>query len=154
MAEATVSVLPGAQAALLAQITAAVLLSSLPTTQVTPSHPGDALQPEAVYLGEATTPLDVPVSRGPARVVRAEHWRQDIYVSVSREGDFATAATVDAFALYAVIENVLAVNPTLGVDGVILASPQDVSCKIAFSASRSGWDCVLKIVVGIESRLY
>jgi len=154
MAEATVSVLPAAQAAFLAQVQAAVAISSLPTTQVTPSHPGAALQPEAIYLGEASTPLDIPVSRGAGRVVRAEHWSQDVWVSVAREGDFATAAQVDAFTLYAVIENVLSTNPTLGVDGVIVATPKEVHCKIAFSATRAGWDCVLRIIVGIESRLY
>jgi len=154
MAEARVSVLPAAQAALLAQIQAAVALSTLPTTQVTPSHPGDALQPSAIYLGEALTPITIPVSRGAGRVVREEHWRQDLFVSVARPGDFATDAQVDAFLLYAVIENVLATNPTLGVDGIIVATPQEVNCKIAFSATRMGWDCVLKIIVGIESRLY
>ena len=154
MAEATISVLPSVQAALLAQLTTAMGQSSLSTTQVTPSHPGEGLQPSAMYLGEAIATELIPVSRGGGRVVRQESWRQDVYASVSREGDFATAATTDAFTLYAVLENVLATNPTLGVDGVIKVTPIEVHCKIAFSGTRSGWDCVLKIVIGIESRLY
>ena len=151
---ATISILPGVQDALVAQIGAAIPGSAYPDTQVTLSHPGQDLPAHVVYLGQATASEDIPVARGPNRVSRQEEWDQEIIVSVGREGADVGNARSDAFGIYGVIENVLATNATLGVDGVFKVTPHAMHYKLGFEEGRKGWGVLLTITVRATGRLY
>lgn len=150
----TISVLPGVQDALVTQLQTAFSTSSYTDTQVSYAHPGQELKVHDVYLGKATATENLPVARGPARVARQEDWDQEILVSVEREGSDVTAARSDAFGMFAVIENLLATSPTLGVAGVILVTPHTMDYRMGKGEGRQGWQVVLTVTVHIQGRLY
>lgn len=144
------STLPAVETALLASLQAQSALSGI---QVTETHPGDTIQTECVYLGDAKATEIIPVSRG-ARVSRQEDYVLDVWIDCTCAGPDATQAVQRAYLFFGAVEDSLSNDPTLGhLDGVIKAYVSDWEVRKGFDDNRRAWACQLKISVAVESRL-
>lgn len=147
---ALTSTLPAVKTALLAALQADGALAGI---QVSRSWPGDTLQQNAVWMGEATAHNTIPVVRG-ARVAREENITVDVYINCQCPGADASAAEAQAFEILGEVENILANDPTLGrTDGVIKAYVESWQLKEGLSQSRLGWASQIIAGVAVQARL-
>lgn len=142
------STAPALKAALL---TALVTALTVDGTQVVYSHPGDALEPEAVFLGDVRGTSEVPTSRA-GRLARHERYTLDVWISVVADGATAEAAETRAYALLAKLEDVLADTATLGL-AIVAAVLGEWDASLAFDDARRGWSALLRVGVDVNARL-
>ena len=143
---AATSTAPAVKAALLA-----ALVSALPGVQVVYSHPGDALEPDSLYLGDVRGTSEVPTSRA-GRLARHERYTVDVWISVVRDGTTAEAAEARAFVLLAELEDVLADSVTLS-QPIVAAVLGEWDASLAFDDARHGWSALLRVGVDVNARL-
>ena len=105
------STVPTVRAQLVTRLAARAGLAGV---QVSQYHPGDQVQPEAIFTGKVTGRHDISSIKA-GRKNRDETYDLDVVVSVlgSTDGKLETAET-RAFALLAEIEGELADDPRIG----------------------------------------
>ena len=147
---ATVSTVPAVMEALYQAFAAS---SELTGVQVSESWPGgDGLRDKALFLGNVrSTDIHIPVSRA-VRVVREELYSVDVHAQAAFAGTNAKAARESCFAMYAAVEDVIANNPTLGVNGLIKAVPHAYELQTGLTDS-GGWIAFLRIEIEVQARL-
>lgn len=141
------STVPAVKAQLVALLTAA-----LPTVDVTYSHPGDAIQPESVYLGGVRGSHDYPVVRA-GRKPRQETYTIDVWIEALRDGTTSQEAEERAWVLFGELEDAIADDPTLGLAIVGWARVADWDDFLAWDLQRQGWSARIRAGVTIEARL-
>jgi|GEM_PF-1741163 len=123
--------------------------------------PGPAAAPEAVFLGRHPQLDDIRIdgdstipTMKAGRKQRAEDYAVPVTCWTFRpELTAADAQTceVRAFTIAAAVENVLADDPKLGVDGLVAAQVNDLTSTL-FPFER-GWACELVLDVRVQARL-
>jgi hypothetical protein len=146
------STVPTVMAALSAAFVAAQGTSLL-GVQIAESWPGgDTLKNSALFLGDVqSTDLHIPVSRS-VRVVREENYTVDVHAQCAAPGASATPARTAVFAIYFAVEDILANNPTLGVDGVIKCIPSAYTMRTGLD-DLGGWLAFMKLQLAVQARL-
>jgi len=144
---ATSSTVPTARAALVAALTGA-----FPTAQVAYSHPGDAREPESVYLGGARLTSEIATIRA-GRKKRQEHYTIDVWFDVTGDGPDAQAAVERAWEMAGELEDILADDPSLGLGQPFLAVIGDATETLFFDEARRGFGSLLRVGVNCEARL-
>jgi hypothetical protein len=126
---------------------------ALSGVQVEEAFPGpDRIKDSCVFLGDArSSDVHIPVNR-PVRVARQEDYLVDVHCQVQVPGSNAKPARDAVFALYAAIEDVLATNPTLSVDGNVRCLTTNYDLQTGMT--DVGWAAFLKIEVSVNARLY
>lgn len=146
---ATHSTVPTVKARLVTLLTAA-----LPTTQVWYSHPGDAVETSAVYLGAVRGSDTIPVMNGPARKKRDETYTIDVWLEAQRSGASSQEAEEAAWVLFGELEDVLADDPGLGIPTVVSwAMLEGWDDFLAFDLNSGGWSARIRAGVTVKARL-
>lgn len=111
-----------------ALIAALKTLPALEGVQVAYSYPGRTVERECIYWGErAAGPASVQAMAGSGRIKREEQPTTSLHIAVTQPGNADTEATdARAAQLGAAVENWLAANKTLGVDGLTLAAVDSI----------------------------
>lgn len=154
---ATTSTVPTVKQALLTLLAAQ---AGLTATTLHYAWFGPAADPEEILLAtdpDAGTPdvtgrHEIPTLGG--RVSRDERYSVPVTIRVfDPDAEPQNMATVEerAFALLAGVENLLADNPNLGVDGVLSARAGDWSSTL--TAFQGGWACQLVFNIDVHARL-
>jgi len=146
---ATRSTAPTFRAALLAALQARPALSAVPVTY---SHPGDARENEAIYLGEVRGSSDIPTIRA-ARKARQERYTLDVWIDVDAVGPDAQTASERAWTLYGELEDILADDPSVGLPAPFWAVLGDFTETLMFDEARRGWGSLLRAGIDVEARL-
>lgn len=146
---ATTSTWPTVKARLVALLENALPLAGV---QVTYSHPGDAIEPESVYLGDMRGSSVVPVSRA-GRAKRQEDYTIDVVVNVATDGTTAEAADQRAAVLAGAVEDVVAADLTLGLPDIFLAQLVEQVALPGFDDSRRGWATLMRLTIAVSARL-
>lgn len=144
---ATTSTVPTARAALVTALTAA-----LPETQIAWSHPGDAREPESIYLGEARIDSEVATIRA-GRKKRQERYTIDVLIDVAADGPTGQDASERAFVLLGELEDILADDPSLGLPQPFWAALGATTEIPFFDEARRGFGSLLRVGVNCEARL-
>lgn len=143
------STVPTVRAAL---VTALGARPALAGVQVAPSHPGQAVEPESVYLGRARGSDEIPVVRA-GRKKRQESYTLDVFFDVVADGPTGQEASERAWALFGELEDLLADDPSLGQTQPFWAVLGDWDETLFFDDARQGFGSLLRAAVQIESRL-
>lgn len=146
---ATHSTAPTFRASLLLAIQARPALSAVQTTY---SHPGGSRENECIYLGEVRGTSQIPVMRA-ARKKREERYTLDVWIDVDAVGPDAQTASERAWALYGELEDILADDPTLGLEAPFRAVLSDYTETLMFDEARRGWGSLLRAGIDCEMRL-
>lgn len=146
---ATRSTAPTFRAALLAALQARPALAAV---QVTYSHPGATLDTDSVYFGETRGSMDVPVIRG-GRKKREERYTLDVWFDVAAVGPDAQTASERAWSLFGELEDVLADDPSVGLEAPFRAVLGDFTETLMLDEARQGWGSLLRAGVDCETRL-
>lgn len=145
---ASTSIRTSVKSALVSTIAAA-----LPTVQVTQGWPGRAIEPEFVAIANVAGNLSLPLMQA-GRKPRDDDFVVTILISTAKGGR-DTFAEVEARAedLYAVIENALANDPSLGaIDGVLWAAIERVEGPNS-EITTEGPAAFLTVDIAVRSRL-
>lgn len=86
--------------------------TSLVGVQVAYSPPRE-IERECIFAGKVSGPVELAAMRGGARLMRTERLTLRLYVEVAAPGDDVAAAEARAVELGAVVEELVAGNPTL-----------------------------------------
>lgn len=143
------STVPAVKAGLVSALDAR---SGLDNVDVTYSHPGDALQPEAVYLGGVRGTHELPIMRA-GRKPRQENYTIDVWFEVIRDGTTSQEAEERAWVLFGELEDLLADDPTIGLPVVGWARLADWDDFLAWDLQRQGWSARIRAGVTIEARI-
>jgi hypothetical protein len=143
------STVPTVRAALVAALAARPALAGV---DVGHSHPGAAIEPEAVYLGRARGSDEVPVMRA-GRKRRQESYTLDVFFDVVADGPTGREASERAWALFGELEDLLADDPSLGQAPPFWAALGDWDEVLFFDDARQGFGSLLRAGVQIEARL-
>jgi hypothetical protein len=146
---ATRSTVPIVRAAL---FTALAARPALVGVQVAYSHPGQAVEAEAVYLGAARGSDDVPVVRA-GRKKRQESYTLDVFFDVVADGPTGQEASERAWTLFGELEDLLADDPSLGLPQPFWAVLGEWTETLFFDDARQGFGSLLRAGVQIEARL-
>jgi hypothetical protein len=144
---ATTSSVPTVRARLVTLLEAA-----LPTTQISYGHPGEAMDRESVFLGQARGSHTLATVRA-GRRTRDEEYTIDVWVATTAAGPTPQEASERAWTLAAALEDICANDATLGLAGVIWARVDDWSDTPTFDDERRGWATTLRIGIAVRSRL-
>lgn len=144
---ATRSTVPTVRAAVFAALTA-----RLAGVQVGYSHPGSAIEAEAVYLGAARGSDEVPVVRA-GRKKRQESYTLDVFFDVVADGPTGQEASERAWTLFGELEDLLADDPSLGQAQPFWAVLGEWTETLFFDDARQGFGSLLRAGVQIEARL-
>jgi hypothetical protein len=146
---ATRSTVPTVKAALVALLDAR---AGLVGVQLAYSHPGAAIEPEAVYLGGVRGTNVYPVMRA-GRKPRDETYTVDVWFEAVRDGTSSQEAEERVWALYGELEDTVADDPTLGLSFVGWARISDWDDMLAFDLKRQGWSARIRAGLEINARL-
>lgn len=130
------------------------LLAALPAldgVQVAYSWPGRSVERECIYAGRVTGPVQL-AAMGGTRVSRQEDLVLNLHIVVDKVGqEDLEASDVRACALGAIVEELVAGNPTLGVSGLKVASI--VGVDLDGGTDDETAEAVLTYQVGLKSHL-
>lgn len=143
------STVPTVRSALLVALGARAALAAV---QVSYSHPGQAIEPESVYLGAARGSDEIPVIRA-GRKKRQESYTLDVFFDVVADGPTGQEASERAWTLFGELEDLLADDPSLGQPAPLWAVLGDWSETLFFDDARQGFGSLLRAAVQIEARL-
>lgn len=126
-----------------------------PAVQVEGHPPGEAMQPASVFCGSARGSHGLAAISS-NRKRRQETYGLEVWIDVLLPGvDDVAAAEDRCWTLFAALEDVLAEDPTLGLD--------DGGVKVVLSAQIGAWEegvaraegaaCQLRVTVDIVARL-
>jgi hypothetical protein len=141
------SSIPRAKAALLDLLTSATWPGPAPT--VSYGWPRE-IDREVVMVGGTTDGEQEWVSFGPRR--RDESYRIELVVQVLRPGFSQQQATERAFALLAVVEDVLRTTPDLGL-GIELTVAELAAPRLREGPDSEGYAAVVTAGVGVRARI-
>lgn len=133
-------------------ITALAARPALAGVQVVRAHPGQAIEPEAVYLGAARGSDEIPVIRA-GRKKRHESYTLDVFFDVVADGPDDQEASERAWTLFGELEDLLADDPSLGLTQPFWAVVGEWTEALFFDDARQGFGSLLRAAVKIESRL-
>lgn len=146
---ATTSTAPTFRAALLAALQARPALAQVTTLY---SHPLDAIEVEAIYLGECRGDSNIPVLRA-SRKKREERYTLDVWFDIAAVGPDAQTASERAWVLFGELEDLLADDPSVGLPAPFRAVLGDFTETLMADESRRGWGVLLRAGVDCETRL-
>jgi hypothetical protein len=144
---AATSTVPAVRARLVALLEAA-----LPDAQISYGHPGDTMDRETIFLGQARGSHSLATVRS-GRRTRDEEYTIDVWVATTAVGPTPQEASERAWTLAAELEDVCADDATLGLPGVLWARIDDWQDTPTFDDERRGWATTLRIGVAVRSRL-
>lgn len=146
---ATTSLIPATRNA----IHAALLVSLAGGgVQVSYSHPGDAVERETVYLGDATSSQRYATMKA-GRRTRDEEFTIDVWIEVTTDGPDARAASERAWVLVGAVEDILATDATLGLPAPFWAGVGDTLERIGWDEDRRGSACSIRATIQCQGRL-
>lgn len=119
---------------------------------VSSGHPGDTMGPEGIYLGEVDGNMEIPTIRA-GRKKRDEDYTVEVVCFTGSTDDAPDAAETRAFELGGALEDILANDPTLAVEGVQWASISAFQESVAFDATANGWVARVTYSVSVKARL-
>lgn len=146
---ALTTTVPTARAALHNLIAAAPALAGV---QVSYSHPGDAVETDTVYLGDARGRQE-PATIRAGRRSRDEEYTIDVWVETTVDGPSAADADVRVWALAAAVEDVVANDASLGLAQPFWAGITEKDQRLGFDEDRRGWACRVRLGVLCKARL-
>jgi len=155
---ATTSTVPAVKGALLAQLTtaAAGIATAANPVQVTYSNPGDKRIAGNIYLGKTHGGRnDFAVMRNGRKKREEEYW-QAVEFEFHRGGDYGDAAETAALAAFALLEDLIANDPQLGLgatEPTLRALVSDYEMGTNFDMMREGWTTKLVASVNVKVRL-
>lgn len=146
---ATHSTVPTVRAQLITLLTARAGLAGVTIEQC---HPLEAIDDEAIYLGQSRTTSDIPTIRA-GRKARQEQYTLDVWVEVVRDGPTAQSASERSWALVGEIEDMLADDPSLGLSQPFWAVLAEADQDAWVEDSRRGYVSRVRVGIQCEARL-
>jgi hypothetical protein len=144
---ATTSTVPAARQALYT-----ALVAALPSVQVSYSHPGEAVERDTVYLGDARGRHD-PATIKAGRRTRDEQYTLDVWVESTADGPDAREAFERCFVLKAEVEDVLADDASLGLGQPFWMLVGDFEAVTGWDEDRRGHAARVRIGIEVRARL-
>lgn len=145
---AATSLIPTVRVALFA-----VVVAGMPAgVQTAYSHPGDAMERETVYLGDASATHDLATIRS-GRRTRDETITIDVWVETTADGPDAQAAAERAWVLIAALEEALTVDATLGLPAPFWAVLTGFDERLGWDEDRRGSAARIRATVTCQGRL-
>lgn len=127
---------------------------SLIDVDVEATFPGDEVGPECIYLADLDGTLDVPVTRGPARVVYDDTFEMTWAVEVRANGRTRDETMTACDVLVAALQDVIANDAQLGaLPGVISARLTRQNGPLGVEFKAVGLVAVAQVIVAVHSRL-
>lgn len=146
---AALSLVPAARAALFTTLTTAFTGSGV---QVSYSHPGDAMERETVYLGDARGGHELATVRA-GRRSRDQTFSIDVWVETTCEGPDAQVASERAWELYGELEDIVANDASLGLTQPFWAAVAEFEETVGWDIERQGAAARLRASVACTGRL-
>lgn len=144
---ATTSLIPTVRSTLVALLT-----TQLTGVQVAYSHPGDAVERETCYLGDASAQHDLATIRS-GRRTRDETVNVDVFVEVTADGPDARAASERAWVLIGLFEEGLTADASLGLPAPFWAVITGLDERLGWDEDRRGNAARVRATVTAQGRL-
>ena len=146
---ATRSTVPTVRAALVALLAARPALAGV---QVEYTHPLEAIEDEAIFLGDSRGTAEIATIRA-ARKSRQESYTIDVWVEVNRDGPTAQDASERAWTLAGEVGDMLADDPSLGLTQPFWAVLEESDQGVYVDDARRGYVSRVRLGIHCEARL-
>lgn len=143
------STVPTVRAALVATLSARPGLADV---QVDYTHPGEALEGSAIFLGDSRGTSGIPTIRA-ARKARQEAYTIDVWVEANSDGPTGQDASEASWGLVGEIDSMLADDPSLGLGQPFWAVLAEHEQSIYFDDTKRGYVSRIRVGINCEARL-
>lgn len=134
-----------------ATVTAMDANAALDGVQISHGYPGEgAIKREAIYVDRVTGGHRIPVFRA-GRKVREESYTITLVLFVQKDGVTPAVVEARAFTMLQEVEDMLADNPTMDVDGVLHATAGEF--REQSDVTPTGAACLIEFDIDVKARL-